>query len=87
MADTSTRERRMERKRGVSGDADATIEQLRAETPTRPGGERPSGERPSGERPAAPPAHEVEVKRPAEPDDVVHEASDDSFPASDPPST
>ncbi len=67
----------MERIRDVSGDADATIEQLRAGTPTRPGGERP----------AAPPAQEVELKRAAEADDVVHEASDDSFPASDPPST
>jgi hypothetical protein len=27
----------------------------------------------------------VEAKRPVEPEDLVHEASDDSFPASDPP--
>jgi hypothetical protein len=64
----------MERMNDVSGDADSRGEQLRERTPTRPGGER-----------QAPTAHEAEVEKPAEAGDIVQEASDDSFPASDPP--
>ncbi|HEU4585792.1 MAG TPA: hypothetical protein VFR95_08580 [Gemmatimonadaceae bacterium] len=70
----------MEQIRHVSGDADARREKLREGTPTRP-----DSERPGGDRPAAPRAREVEMEKPSEPDDIVLEASDDSFPASDPP--
>ncbi len=61
--------------RDVSGDADSRREQPRERASTRPGSERKS----------APPEHDEEMTGPAEPGDIVHEASDDSFPASDPP--
>jgi hypothetical protein len=75
MLDTSTLERKMERTRHISAGADPGSKQAPEGTHSRP----------DDERPAPPPATEAERERPAEPEDIVHEASDDSFPASDPP--
>ncbi len=65
----------MERTRDLSGAAGSRSEQRPEGTTTRA----------DAERQAAPPEHEVEARRRAERRDTVQEASDDSFPASDPP--
>lgn len=65
----------MERRQDASGDADSGSEHPDSDAPRRP----------EEEREAAPPPHDVEVTRSVESNDIVQEASDDSFPASDPP--
>lgn len=65
----------MEQMRDASNAAESGSEQRREAAPGRPEVDRQTGHA----------AHDVELERPATPDDIVHEASDDSFPASDPP--
>lgn len=65
----------MERRRDASEDTISRSERPDSDAPRRAGADRE----------AVPPPHDVEVTRPVEQDDIVVEASDDSFPASDPP--
>jgi hypothetical protein len=63
----------MEQTRHASGDAEPRRERRRDDSVQPHGGATNRRE-------------EVAKERPVQPEDVVHEASDDSFPASDPPS-